>query len=358
MKVLIDIAHPAHLHYFRNFSRLFSEKGHEVLFTVRNKGIIVSLATALKLSFVIRSRKERPKIFYAVTATWNIFRAARKFKPDIFIDMGTIFSAPVSWVMRKPHIVFEDTESASRARRLFMPLINAVLTPDIYLGDLGAKQIRFNSFMELFYLHRNQYARGASERRVLPGISPDERYVIMRFVSWEAHHDKGLQGLTEANKIIAAAEFSKYARVIICAESGLPEQLQKYRYTLPPESMHDLIAGASLYFGEGATMATESVILGVPTVYINPNWLGYTIEAEKQGLLFNFRSDPESQRKAIEKGIELLKDRTVKGTFEKASAEYIDTKIDMTAFLVWFVGSWPESFRIMKENPEYQNRFR
>lgn len=29
-------------------------------------------------------------------------------------------------------------------------------------------------------------------------------------------------------------------------------------------------------------------------------------------------------------------------------------KIDVTAFLVWFIENWPESFKIMKENPDYQ----
>ncbi len=33
-------------------------------------------------------------------------------------------------------------------------------------------------------------------------------------------------------------------------------------------------------------------------------------------------------------------------------------KIDVTAFLVWFVENYPESAKIMKENPDYQWRFR
>jgi hypothetical protein len=35
----------------------------------------------------------------------------------------------------------------------------------------------------------------------------------------------------------------------------------------------------------------------------------------------------------------------------------LSEKIDVTAFLVWFVQHWPESFSIMKQNPDYQNRF-
>jgi len=36
----------------------------------------------------------------------------------------------------------------------------------------------------------------------------------------------------------------------------------------------------------------------------------------------------------------------------------LSEKIDVTAFIVWFVENWPESFKIMKENPDYQLNFR
>jgi len=36
----------------------------------------------------------------------------------------------------------------------------------------------------------------------------------------------------------------------------------------------------------------------------------------------------------------------------------LSEKIDVTAFLVWFVENWPESFKTMMENPGYQERFK
>jgi hypothetical protein len=33
-------------------------------------------------------------------------------------------------------------------------------------------------------------------------------------------------------------------------------------------------------------------------------------------------------------------------------------KIDVTAFYLWFIESYPESSQIMKENPDFQNCFR
>jgi hypothetical protein len=36
----------------------------------------------------------------------------------------------------------------------------------------------------------------------------------------------------------------------------------------------------------------------------------------------------------------------------------IKDKIDVTAFMVWFIENYPESKRIMKENPDYQYKFK
>jgi len=36
----------------------------------------------------------------------------------------------------------------------------------------------------------------------------------------------------------------------------------------------------------------------------------------------------------------------------------LEDKIDVTAFLVWFVENYPESFSIMRENPDYQAGFK
>lgn len=36
----------------------------------------------------------------------------------------------------------------------------------------------------------------------------------------------------------------------------------------------------------------------------------------------------------------------------------LSDKIDVTAFMVWFIETYPESKRIMEVNPGYQKRFK
>ena len=43
MRILIDILHPAHVHFFRNFYDEMSERGHELCITARDKDCSVDL---------------------------------------------------------------------------------------------------------------------------------------------------------------------------------------------------------------------------------------------------------------------------------------------------------------------------
>jgi hypothetical protein len=36
----------------------------------------------------------------------------------------------------------------------------------------------------------------------------------------------------------------------------------------------------------------------------------------------------------------------------------LSEKIDVTAFLVWFIENYPESVTVMRQNPDYQYNFR
>jgi len=236
---------------------------------------------------------------------------------------------------------------------------SVILTAKSYQRKLRSDQIRFDGNIELFYLHLNRFKPlSKTEVANLLGIGSDESYIIMRFVSWDAYHDKGLSGFTDFNKILAVNQFSKFAKVFISSEKELPLELEPFRIKIPLERMHDVLAHAALFFGESATMASESAVLGTTAIFLNENWFGSTDEEKKYGLLFSYRQDLEEQLKSIHKGVELLSNQSLKKDNQKRRELFLKDKIDVTAFFVWFIENWPESFRIMKENPDYQYRFR
>ncbi|HAF30860.1 MAG TPA: hypothetical protein DCG75_17610 [Bacteroidales bacterium] len=352
MKVLIDIAHPAHVHYFRNFAKNFNKKGHTCLFTLRDKGIIVELADFYGLDYVVRSKESKSKLKYFVTSIFNIYKIARKFKPDVFLDMGTIVAAPISKIFRKPYIAFDDTEASTKARLLHMPFTNAIITPNEFYKNLGKKHIRFESLMEIMYLHKNYFTINGDIIR--PYLSDISNLTLIRFVSWEAHHDKGKKGITNNKKMELIKYLSLKYKVIISSEAELPSELKKYQVTFPTHLMHQVLAQSKLVITEGATMATEAVLLGIPTIYINSIQNGNSVELQKKGLLFSLIDD-SNLFETVNNAISLIENIE---KFKKNHDDFIKEKIDGTAFLDWFIETYPESVKIMKENPDYQYNFK
>jgi predicted glycosyltransferase len=268
-----------------------------------------------------------------------------------------MYAAHAAYLLRKPHITLEDTFNQEQVR-LYKPFTDVILTGDYSHPDLGEKQIRYKGYHELAYLHPNYFRPDKAVLEEL-GIKENGKYVIIRFVSWQATHDAGHKGISFENKLKAIKEFEKYARVFISSEAVLPPELEPYRIKIEPHRMHDVISFATLLFGEGATMASEAAVLGTPAIYLNNSGLGYTDEEEnKYGLVFNYTESEEDQLRAIEKGIEILNTPNVKEQWQEKRKKMLTDKIDVTAFLVWFVEHYPESVRMMRERPDYQERFK
>jgi predicted glycosyltransferase len=134
----------------------------------------------------------------------------------------------------------------------------------------------------------------------------------------------------------------------------LPIELKEFQIKITPEKIHYIMAFASLFIGEGATMASECAVLGTPAIYVNSNIVGYIEEQVKYGLVYSFRNS----KNVLDKAIEILEMENLKEEFQKRRQKLLSEKIDITAFLSWFVENYPESREIMKKDTDYQYRFR
>ena len=356
MKIVVDINHPAHVHYFKNFIWEMERNGHEVLITATGKEVTYKLLNNYGFDYVSMGSYGKSlfrKITNIPVMDFKMFRAVKRFKPDIFVGFGSIRAAHVSFLLRRKCINFEDTEHSMEQIRLYLPFVNAVCSPSCFRKDLGHKQVRFNGYMELAHLHPNYFTPNPAVLDEI-GLSKDDTFIILRFVSWSASHDIGQHGIK--NKIELVRKLEKYGRVLITSEGQLSNELEKYKIKVSPEKLHDLLYYVSLYMGEGATMATESAILGTPSIYVSSlvGTMGNFIALEqKYGLIFGY-SDPD---KAMNKAIELIQKPNLKEEWRKKREKLLEDKIDVTAFMVWFIENYPESFREMKKNPKIQKRY-
>ena len=336
MNILIDIGHPAHVHMFHPFAVEMQERGHKVLFTCRDKEFEVKLLTKYGLDFINFGKKSKStigKIFDLVKFDYKEWSVARKFKPDVFLSHGSITASQVAWLMRKPSIAFEDTFNMEQIR-LWEPFVSVILTSNYEHPLQSKKVLKYEGYNELLYLHPNRFT---PDKRVLDdlGLKEGDKYVIVRFVSWNATHDRGHKGISYENKISAIKRFSEFAKVLISSEAELPDELKKYKFPLSPEKMHDAMAFASLIFGESATMVTEGAVLGVPGVYLDNTGRFYTRDIqEKYGMCFNYTESEDDQIKAIEKGVDILSNNI---DFTTAHKKMMSEKIDITGWLCEFV---------------------
>ena len=340
MKIFIDIGHPAHVHYFRNFIKIMKNKGHTFLVTARDKEMTHKLLDENKIDFISRGKGGiglLNKFFYLFKANFLIYKLSKKFKPNFFISFSSPYVAQISTLIQVPHIGLTDTEHAVLGNLAFVPFSKYIITPSCYKKKHGKKHTKFNGYMELCYLHPNFFVPDLSILNEL-NISPNDKYTIVRFVSWEATHDIGHNGITLINKIKAVKEFSKYGKVYISSEFDLPNELNKYKINIPPNKMHDVLANASLLYGESATMASESAMLGTPAIFVDSSGRGYTDELESEyGIVFNFNETLDDQKKSITKGIEILKMNDGKKTFNKIKNKIIKDKINPIDFIIDFI---------------------
>ena len=355
MRVLVDIGHPAHIHYFKNCARILTEKGYEFLFVVRERDSTIELIESTGFDWVSRGKGKTGllnKTLGIFEIDYKLYKIAKKFKPDFFLSFSSPYAAHVAWLMHKPHIAFDDTEHAKFEHWMCRPFTDVVLSPSCYYGKLWKNQILFSSYMEFCYLHPNYFQ---PDKTVLEriGVKEGEKYCILRFVSWDANHDVGQKGLSYQDKLKIVEELSKNCRVFISSEQNLDDSLKPYQLKIHPKDLHSVLKYATLYIGEGSTTASEAVILGTPAIYINTLRLGYIDEDEERGLLIR----PTNLDECLSAIKQILMTEGYREKFQKNWEKLLSEKIDPTAFTVWFIENYPKSKYIMKKNPDYQNRF-
>ena len=338
MRILIDIVHPADVHFFKNAINEWQDRGYKVLITARDKDIALQLLGTYGFEFMCISSQGKGLWSMAhelVARDLRLFRIARIFEPDVLTGFTGISIAHVGRLLGKPSVVFYDTEFARLSNFLTYPLATLVCTPDCYDGRIGKKHIRFPGYKDLAYLHPYRFTPDPKVVKEA-GIDPESKFFVVRFVSWEAAHDVGEKGLSCANKIKFVKELSNYGRVFISSENDLPEELSPYHSPVSIDKMHHLMAFSYLYVGESATMASECAVLGVPSIFIATSGRGYITELQqKYGLVFRFSDDQQDQ--AFEKMKDLLRQSNLSKEWFRRREQMLSEKTDVTAWMVEFI---------------------
>jgi hypothetical protein len=334
MRVLVDIGHPAHVHFFRPVLDRLQAQGHETRVTARDKDVALALLRAFGIEHTVLSRAAatRAGLYLEYPRRLvRLVRLARGWRPDVMVAIGGAFVAPAARLARVPSLVLTDTEHVALDRWLTYPLASRIATPYTFRTRIGSTQVSYRGFQELAYLSPGRFRGDPAVRREL-GVGDAEPFVILRIVSWAAGHDVGHSGFRGADLEAALAHLSPLARLLVSAEGRVPPLLHERLLRLEPQRMHAALAEAALYLGEGATMATEAGLLGTPSLYVSSlaGSMGNFQRLADAGLVESFREGGP----AVQRAEALLASPGSRGDWRERARRFADDHEDVVAFVL------------------------
>jgi len=361
--ILFQLNHPAHYHLFKNTIRILRSKGHCIYISIKNKDILKDLLACE--DYYVISETYRKKNLYSIIKglfkrDYLFFKLVKKLKPDLMI--GT---SPEIGHIRKfcktPAIFFgEDDVTISKAMYIgalsCYPFFDSILSPVGCNNSIWNNKTTFyEGFQKLAYLHPNQFIPDRSKVEI-----PDsEPFFLLRFVKLAAYHDLNANGIDDVMAELLIKKLELFGKVIISSERELPNRFEKYQFKGELKDIHHYLFYADLYIGDSQSMAVEAAMLGTPSIRFN-NFTGKISVLEelenRYGLIYSIKAS--DHERLLNKVDELLSKKSLRNEFEIRRQKMLLEKIDVTAFFVWFIENYPQSVKIMKENPDYQYNFR
>lgn len=368
MRILVQLSHPAHFHYYHRAICNWQDHGHQVFVLIKTKDILEELVKSAGIPYVninpVAHRNSKMGILWdMIVRDWRVFRTCLSQKIDILTG-STSEIAQIGWLLHKPAVCTGEDDAAVVPAfvRFTAPFLQVRLTPvSCNNGVMEPKTIKYASFHELAYLHPHHFS---PDPKYLDkyGIGRDEKFFILRFASLKAHHDAGIHGIDNAVAAKLVEMLRPYGRVFITSERTLDTVLEPFRMAIDAQDIHHVMAFASLYIGDSQTMAAEAAVMGVPFVRFNDfvGRIGYLNELEEVYRLgYGIRASEKGARERLFSVVkELLDTPDRKAICAQRRQKMLSEKIDYAQFLTWFIENYPESREIMRTNPDYQWRFR
>lgn len=272
MNILVDIVHPAHVHFFKYIVRGLAARGHRVSIVARDKDVTHDLLDHYGFSYAsvgTAGRKSRFRQFGELLGRdLFLWREARRRNADVILTRNP---AGVQAARLAGCIGIFDTDDGSAAGihfRVAAPFAHYITTPDCLEEDLGPKKRTYPGYKQSAYLHPDLFTPDPGVLEQL-GVAPNTPYFLLRFVSMTASHDSGETGLHMETKRAIVERLQTHGQVFISSEDELPREWERLRANIPFHRIHDALAYCRLFVGDSQTMAAEAAFLGVPNLRVS-----------------------------------------------------------------------------------------
>lgn len=365
MKVLAYFGHPAQYHFLKFTIKNLMADGHQVKILIKSKDMLEQLLQEDGLAYeniqpVFRKNNKVAILYASMQRAWEVMRIAAKFRPDVFVGTDSSL-AQVGWLMHKPVLTTleDDVEIIKNLAKLTYPFTTHIMVPNVCrVGKWEAKKIGYDGYMKLAYLHPQWFQ---PSEKIVNQYKLKTPFVLIRLAKLMAHHDTNIKGLNIQilRNTIAIAEKNKY-QVYISSEIELDKEFEKYRLAIKHTDIHHIMNEASLLVSDSQSMSVEAAILGVPSLRFSDfsGRISVLEELEhKYGLTFGIKTD--AQEELYRKMEEFLTMPNLRAEFHARRQRMLADKIDVTAFLTWFIENYPASAKEAKNaNEDFWKKFK
>ncbi len=364
MNYLFYFGHPAQYLFLREtIKRLSDSNKHVITILIKTKDVLEDLIKSDGFDYTnilpVERGKTKASIILSLLKRLKImYRIIKKIKPDLMI--GTDASiAQLGFIMHINSVTIteDDYQVIKSLARLSYPFTNVILCPRVCdVGKWENKKVGYNGYMKLGYLHPNIFKPDDS---VIRKYNIANKFVLIRLARLRAHHDFNNSGIDSSLLDELLSTISENGlKVYISSESKVENKYSDYLLKIAPQDMHQVLAQAQLLISDSQSMSVEAAMLGVPSIrYSNFTGKISVLEELEQKYELSFGVQSSDKHAIISRLKNLLSKTVLKTEFQERQKRMLGDKIDVSAFLVWFLENYPESLREMKINPGYQQRF-
>ena len=269
MKIVVDIAHPAHVNFFKKALQILSEQGHQILITGLQRGklprILENELGNYPITYVGVHRGSKYSIIFEanIKKFFNLLLFVRKHKPDFGLSVGSFNLGAVLTMFGKPNLQFDD--DPERRVNVFLERLTStrLFFPPITESHGNVETMK--ALKEWAYLTPKYFKANINELSKY-GLSSGE-YIFVREVS-----SGSLNYQDQKSNIVASfsSGFPKGVPVLLSLEDKKTiDQYPKDWILLqePVADIHSLIYHSRVLVSSGDSMAREAAMLGVPSLY-------------------------------------------------------------------------------------------
>ena len=335
MKVVVDMAHPAHVNFFKHALRALADQGHQVVITGLRRGKLPRILESELPEFPVHYVGKHRGTKFSIIVEANLLKVIRLFffvlreRPDFGLSVGSFTLGGVLKLFGKPNVQFDD--DPERPVNVFLEKLTStrLFFPPIVAPQKNVATMR--ALKEWAYLSPRYFR--ADDSVLSPyGVEP-KQYFFVREVSTGS-----LNYADQAANTIAsfADQLPTQYPVLLSLEDKRAAGFYPTHWTLlqePVPDIHSLLYYSCLVISSGDSMAREGALLGVPSLYVGVRHMKANAMMKERKMLFQ----------AAAAAAPALVDRIVSGQTEVPSQEEFRKQLlDDWEDITWLITSQVE----------------